>query len=128
MPYSFHLQLEARFGLDLTEQKTRIKALTLKVIDERAAEAEEEEGDDDDDGSSSGSRSDSSEDEDEEEEEEDEKPKKRGGGGFNKEHAWSEDMTAFLGGSGYATRGEVHTQTCVRFLMASFMYTYSIFI
>lgn len=115
MPYSFHLQLEARFGLDLTEQKARIKALTLKVIDERAAEAEEEE-EEDDDGSSSGSESDSSD------EEEEAKPKKKGGGGFNKEHAWSEDMTAFLGGSGYATRGEVRTHTCS--ILDGKLYTY----
>lgn len=83
---------------------------------------EEAESSDDDGGSSSGSGSgsgsgSSSEEEDDDEEEDNGKGKQKKkepssggggnkGGGFNKEHAWSEEMAAFLG-VGYLSRPQV---------------------
>ena len=124
-------QLEGQFGCELVAQKSVIKEITIRVLSEREEEAEAQEAaakaaikrevnpapqhsidDESQDGSSSGS----------DDEEEEVKPKlkrakrevdeeqvvvaKKKGGGFNKEQAWSEEMTAFLG-EGYMSRPQV---------------------
>lgn len=99
-------QLEERFGQDLTEQKAAIKDITIRVLSQHE-EGEEEE----DDGSNSSSDDSSSGDEEEEEGGGGVKAKKKAstkGGGFNKEYAWSEEMTAFLG-QGYMSRPQVRS-------------------
>lgn len=79
------MQLEERFGLDLTGRKAAIKALTIQIISEKNKEGEAAEDEDEE------------EEEVEEEEESGGKKRRRGGGGFAAMVRWSDKMAEFLG-------------------------------